>query len=223
MRNMKLLETEDGSHTLINEGLQISYHSKYGAIQESKHTFINTGLDYYVEQSNATTVNIFELGFGTGLNALLSMEYAAKNNVTINYHTVETDTVDAGTWQQLNYGTLLKLQHEFTTMHEADWGKKESYWPNFYINKHQIKFQEWVTSEKFDLVFYHPFTPNAQPELWTVEMFEKLTTMLNKNAVLVTFCCKSEVQRILRDLGFAVELPEGPPGKREILRATFCK
>ncbi len=216
---MQLFITNDGSHTVINEGLNITYHSKYGAIQESQHVFLEAGLQYFFQNNIKRPIQVFEMGFGTGLNALLALDFSNKNKVHVQYHAVETDKVTTQIIEQLNYKQALNLNSELTELHYAAWDKQESYWDYFTLHKQYINLHQFEAQQQYDVVFYHAFTPAAQPDLWTSEVFARIYNMMADDGVLVTYCCKSEVRRTMQAVGFEVHKIAGPPGKREMLRA----
>lgn len=217
---VELVTTLEGSHSLYIEALDEQYHSKYGAIQEAEHVFINAGLKYQVEQFN--TINILEVGFGTGLNALLTLQYAIEHNININYYTIEAFPLSFDIVEQLNYPSFLKDKEQysiyFTKLHALDWNEEHSIHANFNFIKYQSTIQTIQLQQKFHLVYYDAFAPSAQPELWTTTIFQKIYNNLLPNAVLVTYCAKGEVKRNFKNIGFQLEALAGPKGKREMIR-----
>jgi tRNA U34 5-methylaminomethyl-2-thiouridine-forming methyltransferase MnmC len=214
--------TTDGSHTVAIPSLDITYHSRHGAINESLHVFIDAGLNYWLKQQDTKQLRIFEMGFGTGLNALLTYIEAAKNNLNIHYSSIEQFPLEKEIVASLNYCETLQrndLTELFTTMHAAEWNEDVHLSPSFTLHKIQASLLEMPLKEKFDLVYYDAFAPNAQPELWTVEVFKKLYDALNEGGSLVTYCSKGDVRRALIAAGFNVSKIPGPPYKREMLRA----
>ncbi|MBV9960689.1 MAG: tRNA (5-methylaminomethyl-2-thiouridine)(34)-methyltransferase MnmD [Parafilimonas sp.] len=223
--NKKVLHiTEDGSHTIADEALNVTYHSKHGAIQESRHVFINAGLNYFLQQHlNNKQVCVFEMGFGTGLNALLTLQQAIQLNQKIIYQTIEPYPLSAEAYLRLNYASLIdnELQQNFTAMHTCEWNKPVSIHPLFSLQKIITTLQQFITAQQFDVIYFDAFDPNAQPELWTIEIFKKMFDhMLHSNGVLTTYCSKGIVRRALQFVGFTVEKLKGPKGKREIVRAV---
>ncbi len=218
MEQIRIIETADGSHSLYNETLCETYHSTHGAVQESMHVFIHAGLRYMLPRANE--LSILEIGFGTGLNALLTAAEAEKNQLKINFTSLDTLPLQPDVFEKLNYSAestenrsiLLKL-------HVARWNQKVSITPFFDLHKIEIPVQQFFTEEKFDLIYYDAFGPPAQPEMWTIEIFSLLNQLLHPNGILVTYCAKGQVRRDLHSAGFDVERLEGPPGKREMLRA----
>ncbi len=215
----KLVLSQDGSHTIISERFGVSYHSKFGSMQETQTVFIDAGLDYIVSRGYRE-INILEMGFGTGLNAL--MTYQSIKGISINYHTIEAYPIAENQYSQLNYPSVLSLTEkqskDFIRMHEAQSGDNISISDHFEFTKHIIKIENFKTTKKFDIIYYDAFAPTSQEELWTPELMAKLYDMCNPGAVLVTYCAKGSFKRALRSAGFTVEALDGPEGKREMTR-----
>jgi len=216
----KLILTGDGSHTISMPELNVTYHSIHGAIQESKHVFIEAGLKSLI-LAEAAQLNIFEMGFGTGLNALLTIIEAEKLQKDIHYETVEQFPLDSNETRSLNYCKQLDredLQPLFGQLHSCEWEKITNITANFCFKKSRSNLLSFETSETFNLIYFDAFAPNAQPELWTKEIFEKMFAMLKPGGVLVTYCSKGDVRRAIQAAGFIVEKLPGPKGKREMIR-----
>ena len=213
----KVEVTADGSSTIHIPEMGVTYHSKHGAIQESLHVFIHAGLSFYCGQHpEKRSIHIFEMGFGTGLNALLTSQYAEQHNITIQYEAVELHPLNEAEVNALNYDSALLQQ-----LHSAAWSATTAINAHLLLTKHSTSLQQFVATEQFDVIYYDAFAPGAQPELWTEEIFRKLYNMLTLNGVLVTYCSKSDVRRAMIAAGFSMEKIPGPPGKREILRGTI--
>jgi tRNA U34 5-methylaminomethyl-2-thiouridine-forming methyltransferase MnmC len=211
--------TEDGSHTIGIPDLGVTYHSIHGAIAESVHVFMEAGLDYLLKEENLTELNILEMGFGTGLNVLLSLQWNRKNNIPIHYTTIESDPLNPDEYSILNYGNFLQLGQELQVLHKAAWEQPIKINDRFNFEKVRVDLREFETIEKFHCVFFDAFSPNQQPELWTSEIFKKIYNMLLPSGILVTYCSKSIVRRALQEAGFQVSKIPGPRGKREMVRA----
>lgn len=213
----KLLITEDGSHTLYNPDIDESYHSTHGAIQESKFIFIDKGLNY----APKSEVRILEIGFGTGLNALLSYVNAIENKKIIHYTTLELFPIDKDLVTQLNFCKfeISDYQTVFEEMHALEWEVEHKLSPTFTLRKIKADFCKIDLDRSFDIVYFDAFSPEKQAEMWTSEQFNKIYASCNNEAVLTTYCAKGYVRRNLINAGFKVERLQGPPGKREILRA----
>lgn len=211
--------TADGSHTIQIEDLQVTYHSKHGAIQESKHVFIDAGITYLHQMNNLSEVRILEMGFGTGLNALLTAIFSDQMDLRVNYHSIEAFPLATDEVSLLNYGSLLQQEAIFSLLHTAHWNTATTIHPKFELYKHHSKLDIFISAENFNLIYYDAFAPTAQPELWTVEVFEKLYRLLAPEGILVTYCSKGAVRRTMEAAGFRVTKLQGPPGKREMVRA----
>ena len=216
----KLIITEDGSHSIAIPALNVTYHSIHGAIQESKHVFIDAGL-YGLDHSKwPDPLRIFEMGFGTGLNVLLTAIEAEKQKAKIHYTAVEQFPVSVDESRRLNYSQLLQHGELFRKIHECKWEKGEIISDYLTLRKEKINLVDYSAGRQFDLIYYDAFDPNAQPELWTKEIFEKLFQMLHHNGILVTYCSKGDVRRAMIAAGFSVKKLPGAPGKREMIRAV---
>ena len=213
----EILLTEDGSHTIKNVVLDECYHSSHGARQESEWVFVNAGLRECAKHEIA----ILEIGFGTGLNALLAMDYAQKNSEKITYTSFELYPLPYATAAQLNFchGDLLHLQSEFDIMHQCPWNEWQAINANFSLLKMHADFSINALIAQYDVVFFDAFSPDKQPELWSDAIFAKLYLACNTDAILTTYCAKGYVRRAMQKAGFVVERIPGPPGKREMLRA----
>jgi len=215
----KIISTEDGSHTIAVPQLRAMYHSVHGAIQESKHVFIDAGLNFIRNNSCPQGLKIFEMGLGTGLNAFLTAIEAAKHKTTIQYTSIEPFPLSVEEVSLLNYPQYLQNQELFLKIHEVDSSEEIMISQFFSLRKENEDFVNYEPLEKVHLIYYDAFAPNSQPELWTNEIFEKLFNMLHPNGTLVTYCSKGAVRRAMAAAGFSVQKLQGPPGKREILRA----
>lgn len=211
--------TADGSLTIQIDDLQVTYHSKHGAIQESRHVFIDAGLTYLHQTKNLSEYRILEMGFGTGLNALLTAIFSDQMDLRINYHSIEAFPLTMDEVSSLNYGHLLQQESIFSLLHTTNWNVVNTIHPKFELYKHHCKLDAFITEEKFNLIYYDAFAPTAQPELWTVEIFQQLYQYLETGGILVTYCSKGVVRRAMESAGFRVTKLQGPPGKREMVRA----
>ncbi|NTW31734.1 MAG: tRNA (5-methylaminomethyl-2-thiouridine)(34)-methyltransferase MnmD [Bacteroidetes bacterium] len=218
--NLNLVITEDGSHTISIPELGEHYHSVHGAINESRHIFIEAGLKYVLAGKN--TINILEIGFGTGLNALLTFQEISKTKVSCEYHTVEAFPLIKEIYMKLNYSKILNISNElFLSLHDSLWNKKISISPDFIFQKiYDSVLKISLPKNYFDLIFFDAFAPDVQPEMWTKEVFSSIYNSMKTGAVLVTYSTKGDVKRTLKDTGFLIKKLPGPKGKREILRAT---
>lgn len=222
MKKKQFLITEDGSHTIYVPELDETYHSTHGAIQESNYVFIEQGLKYIAESGSTGKIRIFELGFGTGLNALLSALYAKRHKISMKYESIEAFPLTTEEIEKLNYPSQLDEPTSaalFQKIHSSTWGKWNDISPGFQLHKINLKLQDYKVKEHFDLCFYDAFAPSKQPEIWMSEILEKMYALLSTNGVLVTYCAKGQLKRDLKSIGFEVETLTGPPGKFEMVRA----
>ncbi len=221
---IELQITEDGSHTLFVPTLNEHYHSIHGAIQESKHIFIDAGL----RKCSKSEIRVLEIGFGTGLNAFLTALESEKNNISISYTTLELYPITISDAKKLNFSELLNPSKEklFEALHSSKWEEREQITPQFSILKHHLDFSNpdnFVTEERFDVIYFDAFAPEKQPEMWALPIFQKIYSLCAPDAILTTYCAKGSVRRMLQQVGFNVERLPGPPGKREILIATALR
>ena len=223
MDNIQLIQTGDGSSSLLNVTLNETYHSTHGAIQESAHVFIKNGLEFFIKKNNPTTVSVFEVGFGTGLNALLAFLLSEKNNIQIEYTSIEAFPIDWEVASHLNYPVRLggnESQAHFQQFHLEDWNNKIEITACFSLQKVKTAIQDFdFPADQFDVVFFDAFAPAKQPEMWTLTVLEKIVSAMKSKGVFVTYCAKGQLKRDLRSLGMLVETLPGPPGKREMVRA----
>lgn len=215
----KIIITSDGSSTIHLPEWNEQYHSKHGAIQEAKHVFIKSGLKLFSDQD----LNILEIGFGTGLNSFITFLEAPKLNLTINYVGVEAYPVLLDEIDELNYVeelNALDCGSVFNEMHKQEWEVGKLISPEFSLTKRKQFFNEIKDVDTFDLIYFDAFGARVQPDLWTEDIFKIMYTALKENGVLVTYSAKGSVRRAMQTVGFKVERLPGPPGKREMLRAT---
>jgi tRNA U34 5-methylaminomethyl-2-thiouridine-forming methyltransferase MnmC len=212
--------TSDGSTTIYDTLLDEHYHSIHGAVQESQHVFIKNGLAHIIERSEPNkSINILEVGFGTGLNCLLSHTYLKDKKYNVTYTGIEPNRVSNHLLEKLNYSNNTSDKTIFTKLHLTEWGNEKIISSHFHLIKHSCNIQHFNTTTKYDLVYFDAFGPRVEKELWKVTVFKKIHELMNYNGILVTYCAKGQVRRDLIDTGFKVERLEGPPGKREMLRA----
>lgn len=221
MEGVSLITTSDGSHTLLNTVLNEPYHSVHGAMTESLHVFISNGLDVILKR-DLPLVRILEVGFGTGLNALLTLGRTQHFTARIEYTAIETNPVDLSLIKNLNFiqdQRLKKFHKEFMALHEAPWNRSAYVTPQFEIHKIKIGLDDFESSSQFDLIYYDAFAPNKQPDMWTSEALGRVENLMSPNGIFVTYCAKGEVKRTLRSLGLTVYSVPGPPRKREMILA----
>lgn len=213
--------TADGSSTFYNTELGVHYHSTHGALQESIHVFINSGLVPFLNQYNP--IKIFEFGFGTGLNAWLSLQCALEHKVKIEYTSIDQYKIRSEEVSELNYPLIHKFEDSvryFDLLHSVEWDSFFQFHSLFEIKKIH---NDWLNSElheRFHLIYFDAFSPSVQPQLWDKTSVSKLYEILLPSGSLVTYCSQGQFRRNLIEAGFKVEKLPGPPGKREMLKAT---
>ena len=218
----EIILTGDGSHSIKVPELNVAYHSIYGAIQESMHVFINASFYGSGCLQRPEPLRVFEMGFGTGLNALLTLIESEKIKTKVYYETVELFPLNEQEIRSLNYCGLLKrpdMQNVLEQMHNCDWEKEIAITENFTLTKRNVTLLNFKLLNSFEIIYFDAFAPSAQPELWAKEVFDKMYATLAPGGVLVTYCSKGDVKRTMMAAGFNVEKLPGPPHKREILRA----
>ncbi len=205
----ELKQTADGSFTLFIPEVEETYHSTHGAVQESLHVFIESGL----KACEKDAIRILEVGLGTGLNAALTLEYATKK---IHYCALEPYPLSKEILNELAASRFNQVEMKF---HESNVGEWISLREDFSFVRMEVGLEEFHSAEKFDVIYYDAFGPRVEPGLWTLERMQQCFELLNESGIFVTYCAKGEVRRNLQAAGFVVERLPGPPGKREMLRA----
>ena len=220
MSSLKLKITGDGTSTIYNELLDEHYHSVHGAKQESLHVFIKNGLSFYIQSYPLKSkYSILELGFGTGLNCILSLLNNLNSVARIYYNAIEPNILDFNKIKKLNFNLSNNDLIFFEKIHQLNWEIEYKVHHNFFLKKFNTDFKSFKTIDSYDIIYFDAFAPTKQPSLWTIEVFEKIFNLIKENGILVTYCAKGQVRRDLESVGFKVERLEGPPGKREMLRA----
>jgi tRNA U34 5-methylaminomethyl-2-thiouridine-forming methyltransferase MnmC len=221
-QNVELVITGDGSHTLFIPGLKENYHSVHGAIAESRHIFIEAGFRHVT--AGSSKINILEIGFGTGLNALLTFIESAAKGISVDYFSIELNPLPEKIYSKLNYAEIIDYQGAvdiFHQIHSCPWDQLVHLSANFHLQKIKTSLEDYTPGEgAFDLIYFDAFGPDVQPEMWSEEVFKKMALALKPGGVLVTYSTKGTVKRNLKEAGFTIEKLPGPKGKREILRAV---
>lgn len=216
----KIITTSDGSRSLYLPDWDETYHSRHGAIREAYHVFIRMGLDLFEDGAG---INLLEMGFGTGLNAFITLLEASRRNLSVNYRGLEAFPVGQEIIPELDYPASLGVEEMsslFRQLHDSPWDTETQLTPGFRLRKQKVLFSEFRSVQEFDLVYFDAFGPRVQPELWTIDIFRSMHEALRPGGVLVTYSAKGSVRRAMQEVGFSVERLPGPPGKREMLRAT---
>ncbi len=221
--NVELIKTDDGSNTLYLPEINESYHSRHGAMQEALHVFVKNGIEKWHRAQSSTSlnltekINVLEVGFGTGLNAMLTAEWAVKNNVNVDYSSLEPFPLDLEMNKALNFYQSGEISEAiFDEVLKAEWNNLVNINSNFSLNKLNLKLALFDEENKFDVIFYDAFGPRVQPELWNLESLKICFEALKNNGLWVTYCAQGQMKRNLKELGFTVQSLPGPPGKREM-------
>ena len=217
--SIEIITTGDGSHTLRNQELGETYHSVHGAIQESVHVFIENGLMSFIGRDKPE-ISILEVGFGTGLNALLTLQRARSYKQKVLYTTIEPHPLPESIWSALNYANGVSNREEYNILHRSPWQIGTALDPYFELLKIRSTLQDYLPEDQsFDLVYYDAFAPSKQPELWQVSLLEKVVGALRSGGVLVTYCAQGQLKRNLKALALEVETMQGSSGKKEMIWA----
>jgi tRNA U34 5-methylaminomethyl-2-thiouridine-forming methyltransferase MnmC len=216
MIDAKIIETADGSSSIQSLRFNASYHSLHGALQESRHVFIQNGLDLF---SSSKKVDVLEIGFGSGLNTLLAWDWALKHGIEINYVGIEAFPLSVELLRDFNAGEII-TKEQFMQLHTCEWENKHQLSPEFSFQKKKLSWPQFESGHQFDIVFYDAFAPACQPELWETEALQCCVNNLRTGGIWVTYCAKGEVRRSVAELGCDLERLPGPPFKRHMLRAT---
>lgn len=213
----QLIFCEDGSHTIFLPSLNETYHSTRGAITESRHVYLKNG---YLPMLTAGSLKILEIGYGTGLNALLTAVEAASRGQETEYHSLEPYPLPQYIWSALNYGQLLGQEFLWTQLHEAAWNERQKITALFTLCKEKVKLEEvQLLYDYYNVVYFDGFAPRKQAELWGVENLKKLYRAMKPGARLVTYTAKAQLSRDLVSVGFETERVKGPPGKKDMIVA----
>lgn len=225
-RAPELHTTEDGSLTLYAPTFGEHYHSMHGAVQESEHIYLGLALRERMSswQEGDAPLRLFEVGFGTGLNALLSWREAEERHIPLQYYSIEKFPITPEIYEALHYedlGEEREVKDQLLRLHTAPWDEAIELSPFFTLYKLRGDLTTCTFPERLSVIYYDAFSPESQPELWAEELFQRLGKVACSGAILSTYCAKGEVRRRLQRSGFLVERLPGPPGKREVLRGRI--
>lgn len=225
-RAPELHTTEDGSLTLYAPTFGEHYHSTHGAVQESEHIYLGLALRERMSswREGDAPLRLFEVGFGTGLNALLSWREAEERHIPLWYYSIEKFPITPELYEALHYeglGEEREVKDQLLRLHAAPWDEAVELSPSFTLHKLRGDLTTCTFPERLSVIYYDAFSPESQPELWAEELFQRLGKVASSGAILSTYCAKGEVRRRLQRSGFLVERLPGPPGKREVLRGRI--
>ncbi len=213
--------TADGSRTLFHPQVGEHYHSRHGAVQESRHVFVNMGLDHFLNRDTVSNASILEVGFGTGLNFLLSADYAQSRGVGIQYHGIEAYPLPLDTLTQMGYDAYIPedLWRNFLTAYPAA-SEAPQRVGTASLQLTHCPVLEFHSPQAFDILYFDAFAAVHQPEMWNEDTLAHVSNLINPGGIFVTYAITGHLKRTLKALGFDVEKAPGAPGKREMLRAT---
>ena len=213
----EIITTSDGSTTIHLPDWNENYHSKHGAIQEAYHVFLKNGFLLF----EAKPISILEIGFGTGLNSFITYIEAQKRNQSIHYTGIEAYPVSYDEALQMNFVEQIDQNQKavFDKMHQSVWNEMVTISEDFILHKREQFFQDINDKNSFDLIYFDAFGFRVQPELWSEFIFQKMYDALKPSGILVTYACRTSIKNAMLQAGFTVEKLNGPPGKREMLRA----
>jgi len=218
----KIIITDDGSKTIHIENWNEQYHSKHGAIQEADHVFLQNGFHHCLDLKEYSKLSILEIGFGTGLNAFMTLLEANRLEQPVRYTGIEGYPISDEEINQLNYAEMMTPESDvpFMKLHSSPWEEPISISTYFLLTKRKLFFSEIKDLNSYDLIYFDAFGARVQPELWTEPVFKIMFNALKDQGVLVTYSAKGSARRAMEAVGFSVERLQGPPGKRHMLRAT---
>ncbi|HLS38302.1 MAG TPA: tRNA (5-methylaminomethyl-2-thiouridine)(34)-methyltransferase MnmD [Sphingobacterium bovisgrunnientis] len=219
---MDFVTTGDGSKTIFNAQIGENYHSKHGALQESKHVFLKTGLQFYLERENATEAAVLEIGFGTGLNFILTAEFCISENIKLDYCGIEAFPLEREVIENIGYNAYVSEGLWANYIQNYEQGLKQKVHLNDGISLAiaHTKVLEFSSSKLFDVIYFDAFAAIHQPEMWSDETLAHVASFLKPGGVFVTYAITGNLKRSMKSLGFTIEKAPGAPGKREMLRAV---
>ncbi|MDP2414653.1 tRNA (5-methylaminomethyl-2-thiouridine)(34)-methyltransferase MnmD [Daejeonella sp.] len=222
MDHLSFALTSDGSKTLFNEEVGEHYHSRHGALQESKHVFLNTGLRYFLEKSGIKKVKILEVGFGTGLNFLITADFCSANKIQLNYTGIEAYPLNQDIIRNTGYENYIPpdLWDSFTRQYEESQKSEVQIFTSCTLQIEHTKLLDFNSAELFDVIYYDAFAAVHQPEMWNAESLSHICKFLKPGGVFVTYAITGDLKRTMKSLGFEIEKAPGAAGKREMLRAV---
>ena len=216
--SIKIITTEDGSHSLYDEELNETYHSTRGARGESLHVFINEGLEYWISQNTTDEIKILEVGLGTGLNVFLSAKFAEENSQKIHLTSLEPFPVERNIYEKLNFSKSRIERQSLMDIHDSTWYKTVGINTHFELLKTTSRLEDFQSDVKFNIIYFDAFAPSKQPEVWSLDNLKKCYALLSQGGVLTTYCAQGQFKRDLAEAGFQVETLKGAMGKKEMVR-----
>ncbi|WP_436514580.1 tRNA (5-methylaminomethyl-2-thiouridine)(34)-methyltransferase MnmD [Ekhidna sp. To15] len=219
---IKIITTEDGSHSLFDEELNETYHSTRGARGESMHVFIREGLEYWLSHNQADEIKILEIGLGTGLNAFLTAQYSGTQETKVHFTSLEPFPIGKEIYKNLNFYQSVEEKQLLLKIHESEWEKEFDLSHSFKLRKTMAKLEDFESSQLFHIIYFDAFAPSKQPEVWSLDNLKKCCSLLENDGILTTYCAQGQFKRNLAQAGFDVETLQGAMGKKEMVRGR-CK
>ena len=218
---LKIVATADGSNTIFNPQVGENYHSRHGALQESRHVFLKTGLEYFIEQNSAKEVSVLEVGFGTGLNFLLTAHYCTANAITLHYTGIEAYPLSQDMISSTEYEQYVPVEiwEAFLSNYQASLHQVVPLNPHCQLQTPHCKLLQFTTEKQYDVIYFDAFAATHQPEMWNQDAISHTIQFLKPGGVFVTYAITGNLKRMLKALGLQVQKVPGAPGKREMLRA----
>ena len=222
MPNLTFVQTADGSQTIFNPEVGENYHSRHGALQESRHVFVHSGLEHYLENSGLAKASILEVGFGTGLNFLLTADFSLEHRIAVEYTGIEAYPLQFDMISKTGYDQYISANtwDRFLSEYKASFDQPVGLSDHCMLNIAECKLEDFRSHQKFDVIYFDAFAAVHQPEMWTDEALAHVCSFLKPGGVFVTYAITGNLKRTMKALGFSIEKAPGAPGKREMLRAT---
>lgn len=216
---IKIITTEDGSNSLFDEELNETYHSTRGARGESQHVFIKEGLTHWLSPDHPEQIRILEVGLGTGLNALLTAQFAQDKKQSIHFTSLEPFPIEKSIYENLNFHTSEEEKELLMSIHESEWENASEISKNFVLEKVKAKLEDIEVTNSYHIIYFDAFAPSKQPEVWSLANMKKCHDLLSDRGILTTYCAQGQFKRNLVEAGFEVETLQGAMGKKEMVRA----
>lgn len=220
---IKIITTEDGSHSLFDEELNETYHSTRGARGESEHVFIREGLEHWLIKNESDEIKILEIGLGTGLNAFLTAQFAKDHKQKIHFTSLEPFPIEKEIYRNLNFHQTEEERRLLQKLHSCEWNQSINLYQDIGFFKTKSKLEEFESDELYDIIYFDAFAPSKQPEVWSLKNIEKCFDLLAKGGVLTTYCAQGQFKRNLKEVGFEMETLPGAMGKKEMVRGLKNK
>lgn len=214
---MKIVLTKDGSNTIFSESIGEYYHTPRGAVSESKYVFIENGIGFFIDKYPKKEIDILEVGFGTGLNALLTWIFAEENKIKINYHSIEKLPIPIEIHKQLNYKDI--DLNKFNALIDSDWNKNLTLSPYFELYREEVDIKDFNSNSNYDIIFFDAFAKSKQAEMWDNEIIVNILNLIKSKGLFVSYAAIASLNKLLKDNNFTLHKRKGALGKREMTLA----